>query len=241
MTPRGEGRRAPDGPDSADTRSGCPGGLSAPRRSRVACVQPHTREPRDALGRTLSPVGLRSPVRPTGLVASPNTRTGLTKMEVAPKHTLMDLFAGCGGMTRGFVDTGRFEPVFAVEMDEHAAATYAANFGARARRRRQDRGRRGVPEASTSSSAGRPARASRRSTATGSGFERRALWREYLRALRESDAAGVRDGERPRTAAIGRVRRVQARGRDELGFTRRGTDPQRGRLRRPADDDVARS
>ena len=44
-------------------------------------------------------------------------------------YTLMDLFAGAGGMTRGFVDTGRFDPVFAVEMDEHAAATYAANFG----------------------------------------------------------------------------------------------------------------
>jgi site-specific DNA-cytosine methylase len=42
------------------------------------------------------------------------------------RYLLMDLFAGCGGMTRGFVDTGRFEPVFAVEMDEHAAATYAA-------------------------------------------------------------------------------------------------------------------
>ena len=42
----------------------------------------------------------------------------------------MDLFAGCGGMTRGFVDTGRYEPVFAVEMDADAAATYAANFGA---------------------------------------------------------------------------------------------------------------
>src|SRR3954471_22531608 len=43
---------------------------------------------------------------------------------------LIDLFAGCGGMTRGFVDSGLFEPVFAVEMDRDAAATYAANFGA---------------------------------------------------------------------------------------------------------------
>jgi DNA (cytosine-5)-methyltransferase 1 len=41
---------------------------------------------------------------------------------------LIDLFAGCGGMTAGFVDAG-FEPVLAVEWDLSAAATYAANFG----------------------------------------------------------------------------------------------------------------
>ena len=41
----------------------------------------------------------------------------------------VDLFAGCGGMTRGFVDSGRFESVFAVDFDPDAAATYAANFG----------------------------------------------------------------------------------------------------------------
>jgi len=43
--------------------------------------------------------------------------------------TLVDLFAGCGGMTRGFVDSGAFRSVFAVEFDRDAAATYAANFG----------------------------------------------------------------------------------------------------------------
>ncbi|WP_197680988.1 DNA cytosine methyltransferase [Nocardioides scoriae] len=42
---------------------------------------------------------------------------------------LMDLFAGCGGLTSGFVSTGRFAPIAAVEWDLHAAATYAQNFG----------------------------------------------------------------------------------------------------------------
>ena len=41
----------------------------------------------------------------------------------------MDLFAGCGGMTRGFVDTGFYQPVFAVEWDADAAETYSMNFG----------------------------------------------------------------------------------------------------------------
>ena len=42
--------------------------------------------------------------------------------------TLIDLFAGCGGMTVGFAEEG-YEPVLAVEWDKFAAATYAANFG----------------------------------------------------------------------------------------------------------------
>ncbi len=42
--------------------------------------------------------------------------------------TLMDLFAGAGGFTLGFVQAG-FTPVFAVEFDKDAAATYEANFG----------------------------------------------------------------------------------------------------------------
>lgn len=45
----------------------------------------------------------------------------------------MDLFAGCGGLTRGFHDASTetlgFEVVAAVEHDIMAAATYAANFG----------------------------------------------------------------------------------------------------------------
>jgi DNA (cytosine-5)-methyltransferase 1 len=40
----------------------------------------------------------------------------------------IDLFAGCGGFTEGFQKAG-FTPVFAVEWDKPAAATYATNFG----------------------------------------------------------------------------------------------------------------
>src|SRR4051812_39754754 len=45
------------------------------------------------------------------------------------RYRLMDLFAGCGGFTQGFVETGRFIPVAAVEIDASAAASYRANFG----------------------------------------------------------------------------------------------------------------
>lgn len=45
------------------------------------------------------------------------------------KYRLIDLFAGAGGLTRGFVNTDRFEPAAAVEIEPVAAATYAANFG----------------------------------------------------------------------------------------------------------------
>jgi DNA (cytosine-5)-methyltransferase 1 len=106
---------------------------------------------------------------------------------------MIDLFAGCGGMTRGFVDTGRFDPVLAVEMDPHAAATYSANF---------------VPSRALADRhvlvtrveqvqefprvevviGGPPCQGFSPLNRDGVGLERRALWREYLRALRESAA-----------------------------------------------------
>lgn len=42
--------------------------------------------------------------------------------------TVVDLFAGCGGMTRGFVEAGA-RSVMAIEWDRAAASSYAANFG----------------------------------------------------------------------------------------------------------------
>lgn len=42
---------------------------------------------------------------------------------------VVDLFAGCGGLTAGFAATKRYQSIAAVEIDPMAAATYAANFG----------------------------------------------------------------------------------------------------------------
>jgi DNA (cytosine-5)-methyltransferase 1 len=44
------------------------------------------------------------------------------------KYSFIDLFAGAGGMTQGFVEAGG-RPVFAVECDKAAARTYRGNFG----------------------------------------------------------------------------------------------------------------
>lgn len=42
---------------------------------------------------------------------------------------VIDLFAGCGGLTAGFMSVEGFTSVAAVEHDREAAATYAENFG----------------------------------------------------------------------------------------------------------------
>ncbi len=48
---------------------------------------------------------------------------------MTPTHTLMDLFAGCGAMTRGFVDSGRFEPTLPSRWTATPPRRTAANFG----------------------------------------------------------------------------------------------------------------
>ena len=42
----------------------------------------------------------------------------------------MDLFAGCGGISLGFLTAG-FSPIASVEIDSHAAASHGMNFGKR--------------------------------------------------------------------------------------------------------------
>lgn len=71
--------------------------------------------------RTPQPTVNSTAVRSEGVSTKRNRKTDCTL-------TLTDLFAGAGGFTLGFVQAG-FNPKFAVEIDEAAAATYMRNFG----------------------------------------------------------------------------------------------------------------
>jgi DNA (cytosine-5)-methyltransferase 1 len=105
-------------------------------------------------------------------------------------YRLIDLFAGCGGMTRGFVDAFggdrvAYEPVFAVEADGDAAKTYELNFGSHVHAGL-------IEEVATFPPAdivigGPPCQGFSPLNRDRVGPERRALWRQYLRAL--DDAA----------------------------------------------------
>src|SRR4051794_25419991 len=84
-------------------------------------------------------------------------------------------------MTRGFVDSGRFVPVVAVESDPDAAATYAANFGGHVVTG-------DIQEVVEFASVdvlvgGPPCQGFSTLNRDGVGFERRSLWQHYLRAL----------------------------------------------------------
>ena len=110
-----------------------------------------------------------------------------------PTYDVIDLFAGCGGMTLGFRQMGQFEPVFAVELEPDAAVTYELNFGTHVAR--HDDGApmaiEDVPEfpAADVVIGGPPCQGFSPLNMRGVGLERRGLWREYLRALREADPA----------------------------------------------------
>jgi DNA (cytosine-5)-methyltransferase 1 len=99
----------------------------------------------------------------------------------------MDLFAGCGGMTRGFVDTGRFTPIGAVEADADAAATYAANFGTEHVVCAKLEDVHDFPEVDVAIG-GPPCQGFSQLNTQRVGLERRGLWREYVRALEQSGA-----------------------------------------------------
>jgi DNA (cytosine-5)-methyltransferase 1 len=106
----------------------------------------------------------------------------------------MDLFAGCGGMTRGFIDTGRFEPVFAVEFDSDSARTYAMNFGDHVARDAKDPKRPASIEdvnefpAADVVIGGPPCQGFSPLNRVRELDNRRSLWTHYVRALKQSGA-----------------------------------------------------
>ena len=104
------------------------------------------------------------------------------------RYLLADVFAGCGAMSRGFVDSGRFEPIFAVEADRDAAETYAANVGGvhLVHGWIED-----VDEFPTVDVVigGPPCQGFSTLNRGGVCPERRSLWREYLRAMEAAEAS----------------------------------------------------
>ncbi|AOS63432.1 DNA cytosine methyltransferase [Actinoalloteichus hymeniacidonis] len=100
---------------------------------------------------------------------------------------MIDLFAGCGGMTGGFVAAG-FSTALAVELNPYAAATYAANFG-------EDHVRQ-VDIATVSAAevpradvvvGGPPCQGFSSLGSRNIGDPRNQLWREYVRVVRAAN------------------------------------------------------
>jgi DNA (cytosine-5)-methyltransferase 1 len=116
---------------------------------------------------------------------------------VPDQYRLIDLFAGCGGMTLGFMETGRYSAVLAVEWDKDAAETYRTNFSrpfllGNEGRQSSHLLREGAiedvesfPEADVVIG-GPPCQGFSPLNRDSVGLERRGLWREYLRALEDS-------------------------------------------------------
>jgi len=101
------------------------------------------------------------------------------------RYSLIDLFAGCGAMTRGFVDTGRFRPVLAVESDPDAAETYVANFGWDHLDARPIQEVRDFPLVDVVIG-GPPCQGFSTLNRGRTSTESRARWRDYLRAIKAS-------------------------------------------------------
>jgi len=97
------------------------------------------------------------------------------------KWRVLDLFAGCGGISAGFESTGSFRTVGAVEVDRDASETYETNLGLDVVCELIENVR-DFPEADVVVG-GPPCQGFSPLNRAGVGFERRALWREYLRAL----------------------------------------------------------
>ncbi|MGY2001700.1 DNA cytosine methyltransferase [Blastococcus sp. SYSU DS1024] len=111
---------------------------------------------------------------------------------VAPtaRFTALDLFAGCGGLTRGFLDEGSFSSTGAVEADTAAAATFAANFDPRGEHTFAGdiADFRSVPNVDVVIG-GPPCQGFSALGKRDPADARNQLWRHFVRVVRESDAS----------------------------------------------------
>ena len=134
-----------------------------------------------------------------------------------PRYLLMDLFAGCGGMTRGFCDSGRFEAVFAVESDPSAAFTYGENFGHDHVEPCRIEDVKAFPRVDVVVG-GPPCQGFSTLNRDLVGLDRRTLWRWYVRALEKTEAAAFVMENVPRLLASPEYVAFRRRVR-RLGYT----------------------
>jgi DNA (cytosine-5)-methyltransferase 1 len=114
------------------------------------------------------------------ILLAPSKEHEIDKVRVL---TVMDLFAGAGGLTQGFVQAG-FTPVFAVEINKAAAATYEANFGPHCST--EDINNTGNFPATDVIIGGPPCQGFSNLGAHLANDPRNQLWRHYVRAVEQS-------------------------------------------------------
>jgi DNA (cytosine-5)-methyltransferase 1 len=107
---------------------------------------------------------------------------------VAPLKVL-DLFAGCGGLAFGFDSTRLFSTVLGVEMDADAAATFGLNIRCAIEARPIEEVRSFGGQEIDVVVGGPPCQPFSLLNRHGAGSERRLLWKEYVRVLRQTDAS----------------------------------------------------
>lgn len=118
-------------------------------------------------------------------------------MNSSKKYKLIDLFCGCGGLTKGFWDTGRFDIVLANDNDQSAIKSYWLNFDPSAEHADcrdiidlVERNRQMIPEADIVIG-GPPCQGFSLLNRNRVGDKRRELWQYYIEVVRVSNASVV--------------------------------------------------
>lgn len=120
-------------------------------------------------------------------------------------------------MTRGFCDSERFKPIFAVESDPDAAETYRRNFGGSHVIEVPIEDVAVFPAADVVIG-GPPCQGFSPLNRDVVGFERRGLWREYVRALEQAKPTAFVMENVPELLASAEYAEFKKRAEEDLGF-----------------------